>query len=44
MSLSPGEPPFHVRRTARAGGRAVEVHDITITGNRYELLYELPAE
>jgi len=44
MSLSPGEPLFQVRRTAWAGDRAVEVNDITITGNRYELLYELPAE
>ena len=40
MSLSPGEPLVHVRRTAWAGDRAVEVSDITITGNRYEL----PAE
>lgn len=44
MSLSPGEPVYRVRRTAWSGERAVEVNDITITGNRYELFYELPAE
>jgi GntR family transcriptional regulator len=44
MGLSAGEPVFRVRRTAWAGDRAVEVNNITITGNRYELLYELPAE
>jgi GntR family transcriptional regulator len=44
MALSPGEPLFRVRRTAWAGERAVEINDITITGNRYELLYELPAQ
>lgn len=44
MTLSPGEPLFKVRRTAWAGDRAVEINDITITGNRYELLYELAAE
>jgi GntR family transcriptional regulator len=44
MDLSPGEPIFRVRRTAWAGDQPVEVNEITITGNRYELLYELPAD
>jgi GntR family transcriptional regulator len=44
MAINVGEPLFHIQRTAFAGDRVVEVNDITITGNRYELLYELPAE
>ena len=44
MRLSPGEPVFRVRRTAWAREQPIEVNDITITGTRYELLYELPAE
>lgn len=44
MQLGAGDPVFRVVRVAYAGDRAVEVNRITITGNRYELVYELPAE
>lgn len=43
MNLSPGEPVYRVWRTAWSRDTPVEVNDITITGNRYELVYELPA-
>ncbi len=44
MRINPGEPLFHVLRTAWADDRPIEFNDITIIGHRYELLYELPAE
>ncbi|OLM28271.1 Transcriptional regulator, GntR family [Pseudonocardia sp. Ae717_Ps2] len=44
MQVSPGEPVYRLRRIAWSGERAVELNDITITGHRYELVYELPAE
>ena len=43
MDLTPGDPVYRVIRTAWADDRPVEVNHITITGDRYELFYELPA-
>lgn len=43
MQLGAGDPVFRVVRVAYAGDTAVEVNRITITGSRYELVYELPA-
>lgn len=44
MNLSVGEPVFRIWRTAWSADQPVEVNAITVTGNRYELLYELPSE
>lgn len=43
MELTPGDPVYRLTRIAYASDRAVEVNYITITGDRYELVYELPA-
>ncbi|WP_224392835.1 UTRA domain-containing protein [Pseudonocardia sp. ICBG1293] len=43
MNISPGEPVYRLWRTAWSSETPVEVNNITITGNRYELVYELPA-
>lgn len=44
MRIAVGDPVFRVWRTAWAGDRPVEINDITITGDRVDLTYELPAE
>lgn len=44
MDLTPGDPVYRIVRTAWSGDDAVEVNHITITGNRYQLSYELPAD
>lgn len=44
MSLTPGDPVYRIVRTAWSSGHAVEVNHITITGSRYQLIYQLPAE
>jgi GntR family transcriptional regulator len=44
LGLSVGDPVLRVQRTAYAGERAVEVNRITITPDRYVLVYELPAD
>ena len=45
LRLSPGTPVFHLVRTAFAeSGRAVEVCDTVMAGDRFLLSYELPAE
>lgn len=44
MRLGAGDPVFRVVRLAYSGEQVVEVNRITITGSRYELVYELPGE
>lgn len=44
MDLTPGDPVYRITRVAWTAERAVETNHITITGDRYELRYELPAE
>lgn len=45
LRLSAGTPVFHLVRTAFAeGGRAVEVCDTVMSGDRFLLSYELPAK
>ncbi|TCO34711.1 UTRA domain-containing protein [Kribbella steppae] len=40
-----GVPVLVIRRVAYdRTGRAVEVNDMTLAGNRYELTYEIPAD
>lgn len=45
LQLPPGTPVLNVRRVAYdTAGRAVEVNDMTLSGERYELSYQIPAE
>ncbi|GAB3935675.1 hypothetical protein GCM10029976_046260 [Kribbella albertanoniae] len=45
LQLPPGVPVLAVRRTTYdTTGRAVEVNDMTLVGNRYELVYDIPAD
>lgn len=45
LQLRTGIPVLVVRRIAYDGnGRPVEVNEMTLTGDRYELLYELRAD
>lgn len=44
LQLTPGTPVLAVTRVATSTfGRAVEVNDMVLPGDRYELMYELPA-
>lgn len=45
LHLRPGTPVLAVTRVAVAvSGRAVEVNDMVLPGERYELVYDLPAD
>jgi GntR family transcriptional regulator len=45
LRINLGTPVLAVTRVAHdAGGRAVEVNDMVLPGERYELMYELPAD
>lgn len=45
LRLAIGTPVLAVSRIARdTEGRAVEVDDMVLPSDRYELMYELPAE
>lgn len=45
LQLGAGTPVLVVRRVAfTVAGRPVEVNDMVMTGDRYELAYEIPAE
>lgn len=44
LDLAVGAPVFRIRRTAHTATRPVEVNMITAVGDRYELVYELPAD
>ena len=44
MELTPGDPVYRIVRTAWSDEQPVEVNHITITGSRYQLSYELPAD
>ncbi|XVV07420.1 GntR family transcriptional regulator [Actinosynnema sp. CA-248983] len=45
LQLPPGVPVFKVTRVAyTVDGRAVEINDMTLSGDRYELVYEIPAD
>jgi GntR family transcriptional regulator len=43
LQLSSGVPVIRVTRVAYAADRAVEVNDMTMAGDRYELIYHIPA-
>ena len=43
LGVVPGVAVFRLRRTAFAAGRPVEINQITMLGDRYELVYDLPA-
>jgi GntR family transcriptional regulator len=45
LRLDPGAPVLAITRVAfEAGGEPVEVNDMVLAGDRYELLYDLPAD
>lgn len=45
LQLPQGTPVIRVTRVAYAeDGRAVEVNDMTLMGDRYELIYQIPAD
>ena len=45
LHLTPATPVLALTRIARTtAGRAVEVNDMVLPGDRYELVYELPAD
>jgi GntR family transcriptional regulator len=45
LHLNPGTPVLAVTRVAiTRSGRAAEVNDMVLPGDRYELMYELPAD
>lgn len=45
LQLQAGTPVVRVTRVAYASdGRALEVNDMTLAGDRYELVYQIPAE
>ncbi|WP_433291718.1 GntR family transcriptional regulator [Pseudonocardia sp. CA-142604] len=44
LDIAPGAPVYRIRRVAHTAARPVEANFITAIGERYELLYELPAE
>jgi GntR family transcriptional regulator len=44
LDVAVGAPLYRIRRTAHTTARPVEANFITAIGERYELLYELPAE
>ena len=43
MRLREGQHVLAVTRVAYAGVRPVEVNDMVLTADRYELVYEIPA-
>lgn len=43
MELTPGDAVYRVVRVAYSGDRPVEINRITITGDRYELVYDISA-
>ena len=44
LQLDPGVPVLTVTRVAFSGDRPVEMNDITMSADRYELAYEWPAD
>ncbi|WP_028924261.1 GntR family transcriptional regulator [Pseudonocardia acaciae] len=44
LGIPAGYPVLAVTRVAWAGDRAVEVNDMVLAGDRYELVYTLPAD
>lgn len=44
LSLSPGDPVFRLTRVASTAERPVEVNRIVLSGERFELYYDLPSE